>query len=257
MNASQTNRFDIAICGGSFVGLALARALCAMAPGAYSIAIIEQRPFEKGRVGGSDGRTVALTSSVKAMLDVIGVWAAIADKAQPVLRIELTDSALEVPVRPPLIGLDANDAPGGEPTAYIVENADLLPALATSLESAPNIAFFAPDSVVSFETGEGEVAVRLASGAALSAKLLVAADGRQSKLRDMARHSDHELALQQGRHRRDRGHGAASRRHRTPAFPACRSLCHTADDRKPGLHRLDGKRRRCEPDPFPGSRGRT
>ncbi len=186
MNASQTNRFDIAICGGSFVGLALARALCAMAPGAYSIAIIEQRPFEKGRVGGSDGRTVALTSSVKAMLDVIGVWAAIADKAQPVLRIELTDSALEVPVRPPLIGLDANDAPGGEPTAYIVENADLLPALATSLESAPNIAFFAPDSVVSFETGEGEVAVRLASGAALSAKLLVAADGRQSKLRDMA-----------------------------------------------------------------------
>jgi 2-octaprenyl-6-methoxyphenol hydroxylase len=186
VNASETNRFDIAICGGSFVGLALARALSAMAPGAYSIAIIEQRPFQKSQEGESDGRTVALTSAVKAMLNVIGVWSTIADKAQPVLRIELTDSALEAPVRPPLIGLDSFDAPGGEPTAYIVENAHLLPALAASLEGLPNIAFFAPDSVLGFETGDGEVAVRLQSGTDLKAKLLAAADGRHSKLRDMA-----------------------------------------------------------------------
>ena len=42
MNGNGTNRFDIAICGGSFVGLALARALVAMAPGAYKLAIVEQ-----------------------------------------------------------------------------------------------------------------------------------------------------------------------------------------------------------------------
>ena len=51
------------------------------------------------------GRTVALTSSVKAMLEAIGAAGVLADKAQAVLRIELTDSALEAPL-PTLTGLD-------------------------------------------------------------------------------------------------------------------------------------------------------
>ncbi|MGO9483288.1 MAG: FAD-dependent monooxygenase [Rhodomicrobium sp.] len=186
MNGNGTNRFDIAICGGSFVGLALARALVAMAPGAYKLAIVEQRPLTRPAEAAGDGRTVALTSSVKAMLEAIGIWPALADKAQAVLRIELTDSALEAPVRPTLTGLDSSEAPGGEPTAYVVENADLLPALLGSLQGVSDIAFFAPDSVASFETKEGEVAVSLASGATLSARLLAAADGRKSKLAEMA-----------------------------------------------------------------------
>jgi 2-octaprenyl-6-methoxyphenol hydroxylase len=89
-------------------------------------------------------------------------------------------------VRPSLIGLDSSEAPDGEPTAFIVENADLLPALLASLQGVPDVTFFAPDSVASFETKEGEVAVRLGSGATLSAKLLAAADGRKSKLAGMA-----------------------------------------------------------------------
>ena len=106
MNGNETNRFDIVICGGSFVGLALARTLSAMAPGIYKIAVVEQRPLIQPVERASDGRTVALASSVKAMLEQIGVWPALADKAQPILRIELTNSSLEAPVRPSLIGLD-------------------------------------------------------------------------------------------------------------------------------------------------------
>lgn len=184
MNASETNRFDIVICGGSFVGLALARALSAMAPGAYRIAVVEQRTLSPESA--PDGRTVAITSSVKAMLEAIGVWPALAAKAQPVLRIELTDSALDAPVRPSLIGLDSSEAPGAEPTAYIVENADLLPALLASLENVAGVTFSAPDSVASFDVKEAEVAITLTSGAALSARLLAAADGRNSKLRELA-----------------------------------------------------------------------
>ena len=186
MNVNATNHFDIVIGGGSFVGLALARALSAMAPGIYKIAVVEQRPLAAPPGTAADGRTVAVVSSVKAMLEAIGVWPALADKAQPILRIELSDSSLEAPVRPSLIGLDSSEAPGGEPTAFIVENADLLPALLASLQGVPDVTFFAPDSVASFETKEGEVAVRLGSGATLGAKLLAAADGRKSKLAEMA-----------------------------------------------------------------------
>jgi 2-octaprenyl-6-methoxyphenol hydroxylase len=178
--------FDIVICGGSFVGLALARALTAEAPGAFSIAIVEQRLPAGPASPLSDGRTVALTASAKAMLETIGVWGALDAKAEPIRRMELSDSALDAPVRPSLINLDARETPSGEPTAYIVENADLLPALVAGLDSAANVRFFAPDSVSAFETHDEEVDIALASGESLGGKLLVAADGRNSALRQMA-----------------------------------------------------------------------
>ena len=186
VNEIEKARFEIVICGGSFVGLALARTLSVEAPGVFSIAIVEQRALPRPGDVVADGRTVALTASVKAMLEVIGVWPALEGSAEPIRRIELTDSALDAPVRPSLINLDSEKTPSGEPTAYIVENADLLRALVASLESAPDVRVFAPDSVASFETGEQTVEIKLRSGAALGAKLLVAADGRTSELRSMA-----------------------------------------------------------------------
>ena len=95
-------------------------------------------------------------------------------------------SALDAPVRPSLINLDSDKTPSGEPTAYIVENADLLRALIASLDGGKNVRFFAPDSVSNFETHDGDVEIKLKSGATLGAKLLVAADGRNSELRQMA-----------------------------------------------------------------------
>ncbi len=186
VNQAAKSRFDLVICGGSFVGLALARALTKGAPGAFSIAIVEQRPLAGAAGVPSDGRTVALTASVKAMLEVIGVWPALDAKAEPIRRIELSDSALDAPVRPSLINLDARETASGEPTAYIVENADLLPALLAGLDGAANVRFFAPDGVSGFETRDDEIEISLRSGAALGAKLLVAADGRNSELRRMA-----------------------------------------------------------------------
>ena len=186
MTDTEKTRFDIVICGGSFVGLALARTLAAEAPGVFSIAIVEQRALPRPGEAIADSRTVALTASVKTMLEEIGVWPALAAKAEPIRQIELTDSALDAPVRPSLITLDSETTPSGEPTAYIVENADLLRALLDSLQGAQNIRVFAPESIASFETEGETVEIKLRSGLALEAKLLVAADGRKSELRDMA-----------------------------------------------------------------------
>jgi 2-octaprenyl-6-methoxyphenol hydroxylase len=185
MNTNERGRFDIVICGGSFVGLALARALIALAPDTFSIALVEQRPINTARTGAFDGRSAAITASVKAMLDVIGVWRLLADKAEPVRRIELTDAALDTPIRPALLGLDAEDAPDGQPTAYIVENSDFRNALFSSLEGSNALAFFAPDSVANFEVRDGDVEVRLRSGVTLNAELLIGADGQNSELRQM------------------------------------------------------------------------
>lgn len=187
MMDGPSTRFDIVIVGGSFVGLALARALVAAAPDSFRIAMVERMPVEQARAGAFDGRSAAITASVKAMLDAIGVWGRLSADAQPILRIELTDSALETPIRTSLLGLDAREAPAGEPTAYLVENAKLREALMAGLDGAAEITWFAPDEVLSFDTGETEVSVHLKSGGALAARVLVAADGQKSALRDMAK----------------------------------------------------------------------
>lgn len=185
MIEAQDEIFDIIIGGGSFVGLALARALDASSQGGFRIAVIESLPLEKMRSTAFDGRTAAITAAAKQMLDVLGVWQAVAAEAQPVTAIDITDSALDTPLRTVALHFDAVlDA--GEPAAFILENVRLREALMNAIGASPNIALTAPDTIVSFTASEAKVSARLQSGRSLTARLLVAADGQKSALRRMA-----------------------------------------------------------------------
>ena len=62
------------------------------------------------------------------MLAVLGVWPRIAEHAQPVTSIDITDSSLEDAFRPVLVSYD-NTVEGGEPATYIVEQGQLRDAL--------------------------------------------------------------------------------------------------------------------------------
>ncbi len=180
----QDTRFDLVIGGGSFVGLALALGLAKSAPGAFRIAIVERMPPEAARLGTFDGRAVALTAAAKALLEARGIWDGLAADAQPVEAMDITDSALDMPLRPVMLHFAAADE--GGPTAFILENARLRQALFAAAAGCPDVTLIAPDSVASLEVGEGAARVILASGGALTASLVVAADGQNSALRAMA-----------------------------------------------------------------------
>jgi 2-octaprenyl-6-methoxyphenol hydroxylase len=178
-------RFDLIIGGGSFVGLAIALGLAKSAPGAFRIAVVERMPAAEARAGRFDGRTVALTTAARQMLDALGVWDRIGAEAQPVLAIDITDSQLEMPVRSVLLNFDtAKEAEG--PTAYIVENAILRRALYEAAESMGDIAILAPETIREIDLGEASASAALSSGRRLIANLVVAADGQRSSLRQMA-----------------------------------------------------------------------
>ncbi len=179
-------RFDIVISGGSFVGLALARAMTAMAPGVFVIAIIEQKPLATARQGAFDGRSAAITASVKAMFETLGVWNRLERGAQPIRRIELTDSALDAPIRPTLLAMGGDEGSFEEPTASIIENADLRQALFASLDSAEGLTWFAPEHIRAFDIEADAVTIHLAGGTSTTTSLLVAADGQNSELRRMS-----------------------------------------------------------------------
>jgi 2-octaprenyl-6-methoxyphenol hydroxylase len=178
-------RFDLIIGGGSFVGLAIALGLAKSARGAFRIAVVERMPVSVARAGQFDGRTVALTTAAKQMLDALGVWDRISAEAQPVLAIDITDSQLEMPVRSVLLHFDTAKEQEG-PTAYVVENAILRRALYEAAEPLADIAILAPETIREINLGEASASATLSSGRRLIANLIVAADGQRSSLRQMA-----------------------------------------------------------------------
>lgn len=183
-NAAPNGRYDILISGASFAGLALARALSQALAGSARIALVDRRAV--GRRGATpDARAFALSAGSKRMLDTLGVWGLVADAAQPVAAIEITDSSLDAGVRPVLLTYE-NAVEGQEPASYIVPAGPLNDALAEVVAGDAAIEIAAPDQVESFAMSASGLDVTLGGRGAVTAALLIAADGRNSPLREMA-----------------------------------------------------------------------
>jgi len=189
-SAHSSGPFEVAIAGGGFTGRALALALAKLAPKGFAIALVDaETPRADPQPGSAppkqDARALALSAATKNLLSVLGVWPALEEGAQPIASIEITDSPLHAELRPHFLGFE--DVLGAdEPGAYLVEYGALYRALEEAVARAGGIAIFAPDSVTDYSTNAFAVTTALASGGVLTARLLVAADGRNSKLRERA-----------------------------------------------------------------------
>jgi 2-octaprenyl-6-methoxyphenol hydroxylase len=171
---------SIVIGGGGFAGLALALALRQGL--GQEIAIIVADPALAARPS-RDPRATAIVAACRRLFEVIGVWDEVADNAQPILDMVITDSKLEDATRPVFLTFGGDVEPG-EPFAHMVENRDLVDALVRRAE-ASNIDLRAT-AVTSFDARSDGISVTLADGSVIEAGLLVGADGARSKLRERA-----------------------------------------------------------------------
>jgi len=170
---------DVVIAGAGIPGLALACALAdALGPEA-AISLVE-----RGTAPRRDIRAVALSAASARLLGVLGAWSQVAEDAEPVTRVEITDSRLEDALRPVLVSYD-NTVDGG-PATYIVAQERIWQALGAAARRRPQVRLLPGRSVEGFRAGAHVVEVRLADGAVLAATLLIAADGRKSPLRSAA-----------------------------------------------------------------------
>ncbi len=180
----DNNRFDIAISGASFAGLALALPVARTFPGELSVAVIDRAAEGTAPLLPSP-RAFAVSAGSRRMLQSLGVWSAIASEAQPVVAIDITDSSLDAGIRPVVLSYD-NHVDQGEPATHIVPANAILKALLDGVRREADITVIAPDEILSFENNGAAATLRLVSGRILQTSLAVAADGRASALRDLA-----------------------------------------------------------------------
>ncbi|SIT57675.1 2-octaprenyl-6-methoxyphenol 4-monoxygenase UbiH [Mesorhizobium prunaredense] len=179
-DAKNRTALDILVAGAGYVGLAAAVSLKQARP-SLAVAVVDAAP---AGIWQKDGRASAIAAAACRMLDQLGVWAEIAPEAQAITEMIVTDSRTSDPLRPVFLTFDGEVAPG-EAFAHMVANRDLNGALRRRAETL-GIDIIEGVAVSAFDVNGAGITVHLADGATLKARLLIAADGVNSKLRDMA-----------------------------------------------------------------------
>lgn len=170
---------DILIAGGGFAGLSLAIALRQGSDGALSVALADPALTRAAE----DPRASAIAAAAGRLFDALGVWSVIAAGAQPILDMVVTDSRLDHAMRPTFLTFDGEVSPG-EPFAHMIENGPMIAALLDKARAAG--VDLRPVALSTFANEPARVHAQLADGAVLSARLLVAADGARSAIREQA-----------------------------------------------------------------------
>jgi 2-octaprenyl-6-methoxyphenol hydroxylase len=171
---------DILVGGGGYVGLSVAVSIKKAAPH-LNVMVVDAAPEN---VWQKDARASAIAAAASRMLDALGLWEKMLPEAQPITRMEITDSRTSDPVRPVFLTFDGEAGPG-EPFAHMVPNPALIgPLLAAAKDLEVELRF--GTTVDSFTTDQRSATANLSTGETIEARLLVACDGAKSKLRDIA-----------------------------------------------------------------------
>jgi len=210
------DRLDLLIGGGGMAGLSLAIALRQALGPRFAVAVVDPT-LERSA---ADARASAIIAAARRLFEAIGVWEAIGAEAQPINDMVVTDSRLEDAVRPVFLSF-GGDVEDGEPFAHMIENGPLIAAL---LAKARDLGIdLRTAAVTDFASHDGRIDVTLSNGDATSARLLIAADGARSRIRDRAGITTHGWSYGQSAiattvsHERD--HGGRAEEHFLPSGP--------------------------------------
>jgi 2-octaprenyl-6-methoxyphenol hydroxylase len=244
---------DALIAGGGFAGLTLGIALRQALGPSFAVTVADPA---LGASHADDERASAIVAAARRLFATLGVWDAVSEKAQPILDMVVTDSRLDDAMRPVFLTF-AGEVEPGEPFAHMIENRHLVAALAAKarevgveLRSAAVSDLTPPPERgrpasearpvgVSARTdpspdrlrrsdpplsGEGAgVRALLGDGTEIFTRLLVAADGARSQIRERAGIATHGWTYDQSAivttvgHERD--HGGRAEEHFLPAGP--------------------------------------
>lgn len=171
--------YDIVIAGGGMIGTSLGLAL---APLNLKVAVVEAVARGADHQPSFDDRSTALSRSSQRMFEAMGLWPDIVAAATPIKSIHVSDKG-----RFGFAHIDAAQQQV-EALGYVTINRVLGGVLQDALANAETVDFLCPARIESIKQGTESVGVQLSKDSSvrsLSCRLLVAADGANSSVRDM------------------------------------------------------------------------
>jgi len=174
---------DILISGGGVAGLTAA---AAFGKAGFSVICADPTPPMTERdAEGSDLRTTAFLQPSQTLLDQIGLWDRYAPHAAALQIMRIVDAGGEVSEPRLVKEFDASDI-SEKPFGWNLPNWLLRRELVEFLQDLPNVDFRQSVGTKSLFTRTQEARVTLTDGSLISCRLVIAADGRSSPMRDAA-----------------------------------------------------------------------
>jgi len=173
---------EVLIAGGGMVGLSLGHAL---ASAGVEVVVVDREEPATALAPAFDGRASAIARGSQQALAALGLWQAMAARAQPIREIRVSDGRIGQRASSLFLHYD-KALLDGEPLGYLLENRHIRQALDAAVETAPRLQLLAPASVERLEPGSSWTTAWLGDGQSVRARLAVAADGAKSRLRAAA-----------------------------------------------------------------------
>lgn len=170
------NHFDLIIVGGGMVGASLAVAL---ADCDCRIAIIEAIPDEKRLRVERDARSIVLSFGSSRIFSSLGLWQQLKSDAVAVNKIHVSDRG-----RFGVTRFNASDV-NRSALGYVVPAHSINRCLHAALQHQANVTWFCPVALQNLQRHDHQYQVILADGQQLITDCVVAADGAESKAREL------------------------------------------------------------------------
>lgn len=176
----MVEKTDVLISGGGVAGLTAAAAFGAA--GFTVICVDPAPPVTDAGAEGADMRTTAFLQPARRVLDDAGLWPRLAPHAAALKIMRIVDAGGEAPEPRIVKDFDASEI-GDEPFGWNFPNWLLRREGVARLAELPNVSFRPGVATRAVLTREGEARVTLSDGTTVAARLIVAADGRDSPVR--------------------------------------------------------------------------
>ena len=182
--------YDLVIVGGGMVGTTLA---CALQDGGLKIALIETAlPPDVRPDDPIDLRVSAITRASQQIFTNLGAWSGMtARRVSPFREMHVWDAGGDG-----VIHFDAADL-GEDALGHIIENRVIQGALWDRLQGEGGIEVLCPAAVTELRREDALIHVGLTDGRSLRTRLLVGADGAQSRVRQFAHITSHGWSYDQ------------------------------------------------------------
>jgi 2-octaprenyl-6-methoxyphenol hydroxylase len=174
-------RTDILISGGGVAGLTAAAAFGSL--GFQVICVDPTPPITDGAAEGADLRTTAFLQPSIPVLQTAGLWSRLEPFAAPLQIMRIVDAG-GVAAEPRIIkDFDASDI-SEQPFGWNLPNWLLRREMVARLAELPNVTFLPGVATTQLLTRSTEALVTLSDGPSVAARLVIAADGRASTMRE-------------------------------------------------------------------------